>query len=47
MLWGSLAQSVERHTLDLRAKGSIPGVCAASFILGKGNQPPFLHSTQV
>ena len=44
---GSLAQLVERRTLDLRVKGSIPGVCAASFILGKDNLPRFPHSTQV
>ena len=34
---GSLAQSVERWTLDLGVYGSIPGVCAASFTLGKDN----------
>ena len=44
---GSLAQSVDRRTLDLRVYGSIPEVCAASFILGKDNSPPFPHSTQV
>ena len=33
--------------LTLRVKGSIPSVCAASFILGKDDLPLFLHSTQV
>ena len=41
-----LAQSVERPPLDLRVKGLIPGVYAASFILGRHNSSPFHHSTQ-
>ena len=41
----SLAQSVERLTLDLKVKGSITGIWAASFILGKDNSASiFPHS---
>ena len=44
---GSLAQSVECRTVDIRVYGSVPGVYAASFIPKKDNSHPISHSTLV